>query len=427
MLATTNDLEATTERSGWWARWPFWIAVLTVLAWYAVLSLAVPRIVGDEIYHVPVVRALFAGDPPPREVPMPITYHWLVAQAGRIVQTDSLAALRAVQVVFALAALSVYCAVFVQRRAYIGWAPLLFVWNPLVFPFLALVYTDIAALLALLSALHLHRRRWYFFTAVFLLVACALRQSCIVWIAFLIVWRLVEVPDPTADWRQVLRVAWRTVWREWLWLYALLIVLLGVYWLYQLDAVALRVLENRPAVNPAQFYLFALTLALVWLPTWGRVAWRLAPRAVVPLLARGRCVALLAAGFGLLLVAYHNPHPWNQDLAVGHNVVLRLLDTSMPARLLVAVVILSFVVTQLRHTRHNAARRPLLTVWVFSLLYLAPHYPVDPRYYLIPLVLLDLFTPVRGRGRRRQVLWYGVLSVMVTLAIVLRPGPWGGL
>jgi hypothetical protein len=62
-------------------------------------------------------------------------------------------------------------------------------------------------------------------------------------------------------------------------------------------------------------------------------------------------------------------------------------------------------------------------LWAVALLYVAPHWLVDPRYYVVPAVLLTLLLPLNLAQLRRLAAWYALLAVIAGI-FVLR---WFGL
>lgn len=402
------------------------LAFLTVAIWYVVVSVCLPHTLGDEMYHVPAIRELAAGRPLGRELPMLPTYHWLLAQPVRLISAE-LWFIRLLQCLLGLTTILVYrAAVRLRYPDDNGYRLLLLTWNPLVFPFFVLVYTDTAALLLLLTSVWLHLRRRPTGAAAAALAACLVRQSNVFWLAFIIGWRLSEVLPRTAgrSWAARLTTA---ILAEGLWLHALAAAaLLFLLW-WRGGPVMAPFLENRPHFNPAQFYLFGLTCAICWLPSWvGELVgnWR---RQFGPVLLRPSICAVLAAAVGLLTVAFRNPHPWNQELEFLHNWPLRLMAGWPALRLMAAVLLVTFVISQARITWRQHHRTLLLMLWVTAIVFLLPHYPAETRYYIVPLVLIDLFTPHSPGTVSRQSLWYLLLTVGAATFIAARPGPYGGL
>jgi hypothetical protein len=180
--------------------------------------------------------------------------------------------------------------------------------------------------------------------------------------------------------------------------------------------------ENRFRPNVAQFYILALTAALLWAPAWLAHLAEFWPRRFAAWLARPWICAALVAATGVLGLVYYSPHQWNTDLNYLRNWPLVAMNNALAARFLLGILIVVFIVVLADATVHSAARRTLGLVWAFALLFLVPHYLVDPRYYVVPLVLVDFFTPHTPAQARRLTAWYLLLALAVGAFIAGRPG-----
>lgn len=411
------------------------VAILSVLLWYVVLLSARPALMGDEGYHVPAIRALARELPPLRALlrgdwgpgrilQMPPTYHLLASLPARLVGSD-LWMLRGFNVLFAVASIVLLHTAARAYHANYGPSHLLrYAWNPLLLPLWALVYTDLAALVGILLALHFQVRRRLTWAAVGLAGACLIRQSNLVWVAFFMAWglRTLWCARPAASPRAALRMfLLRHVTTTFLPHLLMFALALGYFVCSGGLATTLRE-ENRPHVNITQFYIFGLTAAVLWVPVWLPQFARLWPRRVEPLLARAWICAAAVGVIGLLELAFRNPHPWNLDPDYLRNWLLAGMTTHTWVRYLVAVCLVLFVPTLVHSTHASPARGPLTLLWVFALLFLLGHYLIDPRYYVVPLVLADFLTPLPARSARHLVGWYLLLTLGVAAFIVTQPG-----
>jgi hypothetical protein len=181
-----------------------------------------PGPIADERTHWQVIGGLLEGRwPYPGQIAMSSTFHVVAAAATRLFG-ESLLTVRVLSALFTMAALLiVYSAARVREGERAGGVLLLWAWNPLYFPYCTLVYTEPASLLALAGALWFHVRERTLWAAVALLVACRVRQSNIIWIAFFAAWAVArELDAARADhsgcsgrgWdargRTVLRMSW---------------------------------------------------------------------------------------------------------------------------------------------------------------------------------------------------------------------------
>lgn len=397
------------------------VAIAGLLAWYVVVGVARPSFVGDEFHHVPAIRGLTEGDwGPARALPMPPTYHALAALLARVLGTE-LWAVRLFNVLLGVAAIGFMAAALRARYPDAGaWHLLRLAWNPLLLPFWVFAYTDLAALLGVIIALNSYVRRQYVAAAGGLLLACLFRQSSVVWVAFFIALGAVELwqrqPGEPVRWTFVRRAA------RVLWPYVLVLILGGGILVAWREIALPSNIENRVRPNIAQFYILALTAGLLWAPVWLAHLVEYWPQRFAAWLARPWICAALVAAVGVLGLVFQNPHGWNADPNYLRNWPLVAMSRSLAARFLLSTCIVVFIVVFSHATWHSAARRTLGLVWAFALLFLVPHYLVDPRYYIVPLVLVDFFTPYTPVQARRLAVWYLLLTLAVGVFIVSRPG-----
>jgi len=407
------------------------VAILGLVAWYVVLNISRPELVADEVYHADVIRELAEGDwSATQALPMLPTFHLLASLPARVLG-DSLWVLRGFNTALGIAGVLLLYAAGRAATGTSGPRQLLrFAWNPLLLPLWVLVYTDLAALVCVVAALNFHLRRRYPVAAIALVLACLIRQSSVVWVAMFAAWGVMELWPKHAGGADLLRGNAAAVLRR----------ALAVYWPYLAAFVVgcgLLVLtgrlaghvsiENRPRLNPAQYYMFALTAALLWAPAWLAHFASLWPRLFEPAFLRPWLCAAAVAAVGVLELAFRNPHPWNVDLEYLRNWPLLAMMKYATARYLAAVCIVAFAATVVHMVWTSERRRTLGLIWVFTLLFLGGHYLVDPRYYVIPLVLLDFyttFTPGRARG---VTVWYLLITLALAGVMVIRPGGWSGV
>ena len=187
----------------------------------------------------------------------------------------------------------------------------------------------------------------------------------------------------------------------------------------------------RIQLNVAQFYLFALFVILLWAPIGverARADWRAVYHWAFARPLTGLSLLLLVpAVIVLLVVVYENPHPWNQDLEYLRNWPLLAMAESLPGRILGVCCIVAALPVVVRFTREQPNRRPLALVWLFSLMFLFPHSLVEPRYYIIPIFLVNFFARFTAGQARRQTLWSLSITTVVSLVIAFYGHREGGI
>ena len=372
---------------------------------------------------------------PLRNLQMLPAYHLLASLVARVFGPE-LWVLRGFSAFLAVLAIVLFHAAARAYHADYGPYHLLrFAWNPLLLPLWVLVYTDMASLVGVLVALNFHVRRRYVVAAAGLLLACLIRQSNVIWVLFFLAWGVVE-------WRQAHRSARRaagdasravagevprTAHLVALLPYGVLLLLAAGYSVLSGGLTETLREENRPHANVAQFYMFALTAALLWAPVWLPQLVQLWPRRVEPALVRPWVCAAVVTAIGVLELAFRNPHPWNLDLDYLRNWPLYWMTTHAAVRYAAAVVLVLFVPTLVQSTWVSPVRSVLGVLWACTALFLLGHYLVDPRYYVVPFVLADFFAPRAAVPARRLAAWYLLLTLAVGAFIVGQPGGWRGV
>ncbi len=401
------------------------MAIFGVVAGWGILWVAKPYPVADEAgQHLPVIKRFFGNDwRLPEHLPMPPTYH---AAATVVAKTfgATLPVLRGFNAALGVLAI-LFFALLTRHRLMAAPNDALwhFAWLPILFPFWSLVYTESMAIFFLTGGLLLHvlGRRWS--AAGMMFLACAVRQSNVVWALFLAGWAILE-RSGDGPWS---RRRWWTA----LGGYGLVVLLAAGLFAWHGRLTVAPVEANRLRFNVAQWYSFALFVILLWAPLWV-LRFREDAGALRQWVGgRPGLVVALIVGFGLavaaLTLAFDNPHPWNRDPRFVRNWALIAMDEHFSARLGAACLILVAGASAARLTWCAANRRDMALVWGCSTLYLLPHSLVDPRYYIVPMVLLNLLADHGHRAARALAVWYGLLSVGATLYIVLMGDATGGI
>lgn len=391
-----------------------------VLLWSA-LALLNPRPIADEEEHLPVIECFARGDwSAAAEVPMLPTYH-LVAAGATGWCGAPLLAVRGLNVLLACAAAFVLALGLNRGAAQQTCAAdrlLHFAWNPLLVPFVALAYTDVAGVLPIVAALALHERRRYAWSGAALLVACLIRQTSVVWVAFFVAWAL---------WTERRSAAARIEVAARLWLHvAILVVAAAALLIFGRLTIGPTVF-NRMEFNPAQLYCFAIFVALLGLPLWAVRApavWRELARGW---LMRPVGVAATIAAVAALALAFQSPHAWNYDFDYVRNWPLEAMRHWPLARLAGAVLIVALAPVVVRFVAQQPRRRELTLVGVFTLLFLLPQSVAEPRYYIVPTLLVLWLVEWTPAEARRITCWFATLSIGIAVFVVVHGSSRGGV
>lgn len=413
----------------------FCIATASIFTYFVLLTVFNNHPVADEGLHLLAVERLIGGDwRHPDFLPMPLSYHFLVYWPAKVLGVE-VWVLRLVSAVFSIALLWIVRSINRVQTCRRGSRLLHFAWLPILFPFTGLAYTEIVSLLLLLTGVLLHLRKRTAWSAVPLAGACLVRQSNIVWVAFVTAWGALEVwqrgrREPHAEARtgnrRQIKAIVSHVWPQ-------LVILLAAaeFFLLNQGFNITAVEANRFRFNSTQLCLFALHFAVLWGPIW-------LPSLGADLIAMGRWIGRrpMLGGATILLslviavgatATYWNPHPWNHNLNFLRNWPLVLMERSLIWRGLAALLVLLALPGLVRRTSQAPNRPILLLTWGFSLAYVALHSLVDPRYYIPPLVLLQFFAGFRDDEARQLTIWYGVVSAAASGYVIVAGHRLGGL
>lgn len=401
------------------------VAIGSVVLWFCILTILHPQPILDERQHHGVIQRFANGDwQTPSELPMPPTYHAMVALAGKAFGSG-LPTARAITAIMALWAIVLFSGtVRTLQPTPQGEALLHFAWLPVMFTFTAMAYTDAPAMFCIVASILLHVRRRFVWSAVMMGVACLIRQSNVVWVAFMAVWTLIDLWREEHDATQVRprnKKSFLFKCAGKLWGHFIALALAAVFFIVNRGFTLGDVPQNHPRLNFGQFFVFALFVLLLWAPLW-------ISRASEDTKALVRClrskpymsVVILLSGAGFvtaMVVGFENPHPWNQSLSILRNWPLRMMADSLTARIFGSIALLITAAIVTRFTQDQPKRAMLTIVWLFALLFLLPHSLVEPRYYMIPACLVNLFARYSETQARSLVIWYLFLCVITSVGI----------
>ncbi len=251
---------------------------------------------------------------------------------------------------------------------------------PLVFPFHFLIYTDVLALLLALLTLLACVRRWPLTCAALGLATMLVRQTNVVFVAFLLAWSYVDAYGIELSWQRIREHA-----AKWWGLWACLVAFAGFVLVN--GGVTLGNPFDHPLtvshLNPRFSLICYAALFLPWLVSqWPRLpGW----------LRRHAWWAVAATLAALVLAFFDAPrHFWNDTLSVPialRNHVLMWMASSWLHRLAVAGALTAALISLAMTPLVNQTATLLYSYWLLVLL---PVWLVEPRYHILPLALLVL-------------------------------------
>jgi hypothetical protein len=403
--------------------------VLGVVAWWTLTGLLHPDVIVDELDHYAVIRELRHGSSPlALEMPMPLTYHWLV-RAVLWPWEPPLWSARALSGLLSCAGLWAMAAAIRRENARSAPAlgqpgPSLWHWAylPIAFPYAALVYTEPLALSCVALALYARAGAQTWLAAAAMLASCLVRQSHVVWLGFFGVWELIERWPTLGEGRARAIGALRASAP-----YLLGAALMAGLFVSRGSLSFSNLPENGAGFNPGQFCLLGLFVLLLWAPLWVLRA-PLAREALVRALRARPVPWALGLGLGTGLsawgaVCFTNLNEWNWLPEFVGNWPLIWMDRHPTVAFAVMVGAVVALGLTLWCGRAQAQRLLLGGVLVFTLVYLAPQNLIDPRYFVVPVLLAHWFWRFSLRESRWLSVWYVALSVGMVL-VVLRGGMW---
>jgi hypothetical protein len=337
-------------------------------------------------------------------------YHMVVASLAKLTGLTSLDGLRLVHLVFAAGAIPAFY--LLCRATYPAEAAsrtLQFLWLPLLFPLFFVTYTDLPALAFSLLMLERTLRRSYFWAGLFGLVAVAMRQPNIAWVAYALC--LVSLQSLRGGWGDalskdsLLEVAAKAR-------YLLLVMLVFLVFVFYNGGVAVGDSQQHPlSFNLSNLYFCLLVAWLLFLPfniqQLGSIRHLL--------VAHRWTWALLALAFLAYCFTYTATHKYNSPQLdfYRHNLWIHYTVDFTVGRVLafipMAWMALSFV------TAANASghRREMLLLAPFAALSFLPMPLIEPRYYIVALCLFLALRPPMSR-----------VTTVVTFAYYITTSAW---
>lgn len=389
-----------------------WVAAAVLLGVCAAIAAVHDRPVVDEWAHFAQVQEFLRGNYKPLEaLTMLPGYHATIAAAGKLAHDESLGFARLATLAFGILAIPAFAGI--RRAVAPGEDPVVptlqFVFFPLLFPFCFLVYTDVPSLALVLWALRASLAGRDVAAGAIGIVALLFRQTNVVWIGLIALWRLIEICSRHESWSARGRAALA------LWPYALNAAAFLGYWVWN-GAIALS--RFNESMHPdfslhsgnLFFMLFVAAVFLaplhaVWIPRYiaaarARPVLWLLPLALLALYAATFAVDHIANLFGMeyylrnFILVYVKDHPW-AHLGLG--------------------IVAAIAACGLYGVRWQRASFAL--VLPVSAAFVCLFWLIEQRYYLVPFALL--FALRTTEDRRAEAL---TLALWIPVALAFLYG-----
>jgi alpha-1,2-glucosyltransferase len=340
-----------------------------------VAALRNPILHGDETFHYEQIsnfaRGHFAISPWITTFP---TYHFLMALPGLLVRmAPSPGVVRFLTFcsgLLAIAAFQLAAKTIAPETEFVR--TLQFAFFPILFPMFFVIYTDVLSLAFVLLAFLFTLKKEWIFAGFFALAGTAIRQNNVVWSLFFLVFIIYQ-----EGWN-------RQIWKK-IWPLVPSLLLIGFFLLFHHAAVMGDMSKHPISLNTGNVYFFLFTSFFLLLPLQIRSASRL----VEILQTRKSLMVLIAAVYFIGVLTFRVDHPYNQEDFSFYlrNRILLFFDSSLPLK---AIFLLpaTYAFCTFLVTRPVAPQFRL--VLPFTLIFLAPSWLIEQRYYLIPFALFLL-------------------------------------
>ena len=409
-------------------------ALLLPLIWFVAYARA--PLLCDEIGHIGNVDHILAGKPGwPEGMTMLPGYHYVVAGLAQLGWLGApLVLARGVSVIASLCGLWAFALAWRKLRGTPAGKPTFLVGIlPLLQPFTAMAYTDAAALALVLLAIAAHTDTRPVAAAVLFVAAALVRQTNLLWAAFLIAWAFAE------SWRDgaakdhrpfdIRRFIQRT---------GLLLGVLAVATMIVLKTGRITVGTNTgtaaefniATVHGAGHLLLVLGLPL-WLAGLPLAARRLGSALRQQPLRTTALTLLVLAVAGGLHVNFRNGHIWNRELwwpdatfTLLRNWPLVWAERHEWVRFLSSLNVAFLGLALATWFAKQPRRLELCLCLGFGALLPLTNNLVEPRYWLPALAVGMLFVELTVFQTRVLLAWWGLVALVHAPFIIAGRSLW---
>lgn len=389
-------------------------AFALTLAWFFAFDHFRPDYLVDESGHLSIIYHFLEGKPGwPEHMTMLPGYHYIVVALWKLHPPLKLLTLaRLIATVTGLVSLAAFALAWRKfHQSPAGAATLLLALLPILQPFTGLAYSDVPALAFVLLAFAAHLANRRVAAALLFAAATFVRQTNLVWAAFLIAWEFFRPDVPRREFLKRTRG---------------LIALIALAAIVVIAAGRLTPGTDTGTdlrANIATLHFAGVLVLLLGLPLWvahapvAFHAWRAAARAHA-----ARTLGLTALGVGIaaaLALTFQNPHAWNREFfwddgkfTLLRNWPLIYIDTHPWLRAASGLnVVLMSAALAFTFARQPHRRELWLTLAFGALLPLTNNL-VEPRYFITGAVFILFFLELAPSDSRRLAGWWLVLCAL---------------
>ena len=371
-------------------------AVAVVLAGSFVLIMDMKLNV-DETFYYPQIKNFLEFDfhlnP---SISMLPGYHYAVFALALIFGAKSVASIRFISFCIAILSMAVFYVLARHVREQDSPSKTLqYVFFPLLYPFFFVIYTEALSILLVCLAIYLTLRERFYLAGLVGILSCLVRQDNIMWVGFMFLLLVLDVLR-AGNINAVTRTGERrgvgvaTIWTVAVngAVYLATFTLFAAFLFVNKGVAVADVEANQLSrIHLGNVYFLLFTFFFMFLP----MNLAKAPK-IVALVRRHKLVPVYIIGLFLLFLATftidhpYNTEPWAQWFLSNQILTYFKQDPLRKALFFLPILysVLSLLTTRLYERKYYL-------IFPLSVLFLAPHWMVDPRYYLIPFVLFLLF------------------------------------
>jgi alpha-1,2-glucosyltransferase len=378
----------------------------------------------DERFHYPQIKNFleFNFHLNPKITTLP-GYHYAVFAIALIFGAKSVASIRFISFCIAILSMAVFYVLARHLREQDSPSKTLqYIFFPLLYPFFFVIYAEALSILLVCLSIYLTLRERYYVAGLVGILSCLVRQDNIVWVGFmflLLVLGVLRAGNINAVTRAGERLgvgmaAIRTVAVNGAVYLAAFTLFAAFVFVNKGVAVGDVEMHRLSMIHLGNVYFLLFTFFFMFLPM--NIA--KAPE-IVALVRRHKLVPVYIIGLFLLFLAtFTINHPYNTEPSSKWipNQILTFFKQDPLRKALFFLPILYSVLSLLTTRLYE---RKYYLIFPLSILFLASHWLVTPRYYLIPFVLFLLFKEDDPKPvRYLTYLMYVGLSCYFILSIV---------
>ncbi len=323
-------------------------------------------------------------------------YHVLSAVIASVFSLTTISSIRLITLLYSL--LFVFSAILVLNKVNKKTSKiklLQIVFLPIIFPFLFLIYTDILSATLVLLTVYLMLNKKYTFAGLVDILSILIRQNNIIWLAFLAIYIYYENFGIKFN-LEILRNALKKLW---VFVAGFIGFIIFIIWNKGIT-MGDNLMHPSFSLHTGNIFFMLFIFFFLFLPM------NIANfQKVLKIIKKKKTIIISLLLFVIYLITFVNNHPYNIQWGEYflRNRILIYFTSTIYLKILFFIPILysvlSLSVTKLQKKSHYL-------IYLFSLLYLIPHWLIEQRYYIIPFMLFIIF-------KRNNTKWIEYITIII--------------